>query len=240
MKKHLSIFMIIIQNRLIRLLAILLGTALLQGLAFLAFGGNSLPLFFDKRFVNAFTILAGIGYVLLTLLCAYSLGEVDSTKYTLQRLSVSERSFFLWTCLASVLCFLMYWMTELLVVFALGTYYYTKNAALFGPQGLTVALYRCSIFHGLLPLIETRLWVRNFLFALLFGIYCTGFNLGNVHKSRGLSFSVVPIMLMAMLVPAEIGQNFIIPFVFFGIMAFIVVMQFFLLTHNGKRRDSDE
>lgn len=232
--------MLFIRNRLFKLLAILLGTALLQVFAFLLLGGASLPLFFEGSFVRAYTILAGIGYVLLTLLCAYSLGEDGSTKNTIQRLGISERSFFLWSCLVSILCIMMYWMTELLVVFGLGTFYYTKNANLFGPQGLTVALYHSSMFHGLFPLLETRLWVRNVLYALLFGIFCTGFNLGNVHKSRVMSFSVVPIMLMAMSVSAGTGQSFIIPFVFFGIMAFIVVMQFFILTHNGKRRETDE
>lgn len=170
MKKQVSVFGLHTRAALNRLLLaalgllavelILAGVCIARGTA-LTLSGSSLETALQHSF--------RAGIIALQVLLASSLGSNSRYSYTLQRLRVSERCVFLWSCVCNTLCFAVLWCVQIMA--AVGAAFWNAKSAVYsaGPQGVFVDFYRSGFLHGLLPLADGYGWARNALFVLALG-----------------------------------------------------------------------
>ena len=91
--------------------------------------------------------------------------------YTFRRLSVSEKSVFLWQALYNSLCFALLWALEVFIALALCKWYVAQvGAETVSHQATFLAFYRNQFLHDVLPLEDTACWVRNGLLCLSLGV----------------------------------------------------------------------
>ena len=174
MKKHLSIFGLFARQTLLPTLGILILISGIQWISFQwhlrhalnAYGadiGGAFPQLEVLLPRSAANIWFALGYLLITaLLCLIGCQFRTQTNYTLRRLSVGERTVFLWQWLYNALIYLLLWLWQVVLSYGLCLYY--LNAApteATGVQTLFLAFWRSEFLHALLPLTDVALWVRN-------------------------------------------------------------------------------
>lgn len=240
MKKHTSVFLFYVRNKTYKVLLILAAMAAVSiggfvGLGFLdapIFGGNHGDLFLGG--------IAALGYAG----CIFSCTELPSAKsksgYTLQRLQITEREALVWDALTNLPVFLAFYATQLLILCTVAKLYAAAPGYLQGEQGIVTAFYRNATLHGMLPLSEKGLWIRNLLFMVVSGVECACSSLNFRAGRKLLDSSIYPTGIIVLRFPVELGREtyfFPLIIVAVGIYSFIST---FLLAHNGKRRENDE
>ena len=176
MKKHLSVFMLMARSSIYKVISVLMLMAVAEwGLFYrrLAQGvmsdcHNLEIVVDDSRIAWVF----GVAFLLITIfLCQTGCGFSSKTGYTLQRLSISERMVFVWQSIYNVMCYCLFWFTQILIVFGLCSLYvnmapkgYVTNQTVF------LAFYRNDFLHSLLPMEDVGFWVKNVLSVLSMGI----------------------------------------------------------------------
>lgn len=159
MKKQVSVFGLHIRAALNRLLLAALGLLavelILAGVCIAR--GTALTLS-GSRLETALQHSFRAGIIALQVLLASSLGSNSRYGYTLQRLRVSERCVFLWSCVCNTLCFAVLWCVQIMA--AVGAAFWNAKSAVYsaGPQGVFVDFYRSGFLHGLLPLADGYVW----------------------------------------------------------------------------------
>jgi len=95
--------------------------------------------------------------------------------YTLRRLSVSEKTVFVWQSVHNALSYMLFWASQ--VGISLLLCFWFENTAETHITGQTVflAYYRSDLFHALLPLDDIIIWIRNFLVCIGLGIAAAAF-----------------------------------------------------------------
>lgn len=184
------------------------------------------------------------GIIALQVLLASSLGSNSRYGYTLQRLRVSERCVFLWSCVCNTLCFAVLWCVQIMA--AVGAAFWNAKGAVYsaGPQGVFVDFYRSGFLHGLLPLADGYVWARNALFVLALGCVTAHMQLGMRKKGSrswlvcmGLTF----LLVLNLSVQYTAGRS---TGIFHAITALLVGLGFLgfglTQTHNGKDGLADE
>lgn len=90
--------------------------------------------------------------------------------YTFRRLSVSEKSVFVWQALYNTLCFFLLWAAEILIALALCRWYTAQVVSGYvNRQTVFLAFARNEFLRELLPLADTARWVRNGVLCLTLG-----------------------------------------------------------------------
>ena len=116
-------------------------------------------------------LIAGAAFLLLCAWLFYVGGEFSARpSYTLRRLSVTPLGGFLARWAACGACFAILWGAQ--TAAALGLCFLYKRLGppeLWSRQAVLLAFYRNAFLHGLLPLHDTTLWVRNALLCLALG-----------------------------------------------------------------------
>lgn len=159
MKKQVSVFGLHTRAALNRLLLAVLGLLavelILAGVCIAR--GTALTLS-GSRLETALQHSFRAGIIALQVLLASSLGSNSRYGYTLQRLRVSERCVFLWSCVCNTLCFAVLWCVQIMA--AVGAAFWNAKGAVYsaGPQGVFVDFYRSGFLHGLLPLADGYVW----------------------------------------------------------------------------------
>lgn len=164
MKKHLSVFTLIAHHSIYKVMLLLLVMV-----------GAEIGIFF--RFVHrnpgtGFSLALELNHtfwifsaaLLLVTLILTRTGKtfVTGGNYTVQRLSISEKTFFYWMALYHSICFLLVWAVQLAVIFFLGQYYYSQiDGTLLNSQKLLLAFYSDNFLHSLLPLEDIIVWYAN-------------------------------------------------------------------------------
>ena len=115
MKKQVSVFGLHTRAALNRLLLAALGLLavelILAGVCIAR--GTALTLS-GSRLETALQHSFRAGIIALQVLLASSLGSNSRYSYTLQRLRVSERCVFLWSCVCNTLCFAVLWCVQIM------------------------------------------------------------------------------------------------------------------------------
>lgn len=174
MKKHSSVFMLMARSTIYRVLGLLIVMAVAEaGLFWLRLQQGPID--------GNFSLEAVIGESRLALACAaiflfvnavLSWGShIISDTYTAARLSVSGKMVYLWQCVYNTLCYLLFWMVQILIGIGLCRMYEAMAPAEFvSNQTVFLAFYRSEFLHSFLPFEETWVWVRNILLIVALGI----------------------------------------------------------------------
>ena len=170
MKKQVSVFGLHARAALNRLLPVVLGLLVVEGIfAGLCIAHGAALTLSGSNLESALHYSFRAGILALQLLLASSLGSNSRYGYTLRRLRISERCVFLWSCACNTLCFAVLWCVQIMA--AVGAAFWNAKSAVYsaGPQGVFVDFYRSGFLHGLLPLADGYVWARNALFVLALG-----------------------------------------------------------------------
>lgn len=172
MKKYTSVFGLFAKSSFIKILLVITAMASAQFYFFSAELNKYVDIYeYDfsiptiESLIDSTRIdwIFGIAFVLVTLLlCLPGTSFSSKTGYTLDRLSISERSVFFCQAAYNLLVYFFLWVAETAVCFGLCAYY-TASAPteILGNQTVFLAFYRNELLHALLPLSEVIVWIRN-------------------------------------------------------------------------------
>lgn len=113
-----------------------------------------------------------IAFLIITfLLCRTGCEFKNKQGLTLRRLRISEKRVFVCQWIYNTCIFLVLWGSQLLTVMGL-CFVFANNPACseFGSHTVFAAFYRNDFLHGLLPLAEYGIYIRNFILASALGI----------------------------------------------------------------------
>ncbi len=207
MKKHLSVLCLAARGSVYKTILILLLMAAVQtglfwfylqeGLKITAAGIANTPLesLFDKPLLS---IVFGAAFLAITFfLCRTGCAFGAQPGYTLDRLSLSPLTVWIWQAAYNTAVFLILWFAETAVSMGLCALYthFTDPAAV-SVQTVFLATYRSEFLHAVLPMYDTALWVRNLVFALTLGAVTAAFP----YKQRRGKFAG-EVLLCALLLP---------------------------------------
>ena len=176
MREHTSVLWLMIQSTFWKVLALLAGTAAVQAFLFQwavqQLSANHYGL--EQALTQGQAArIAGIGFLVLTAVLCMTGAERGSEKtgYTLQRLSISEKTVLFWQAIYNGSCYLLLWASQVLVMMGLAQWY-TRIAepAMVTSQTVFLAFYRHEYLHGLLPMVEIEHWVRNLVLLIGLGL----------------------------------------------------------------------
>ncbi len=121
---------------------------------------SKLFLIFVICFVQMIGILGSVGF------------ESESkVGYTLQRLSVSEKTVVLWHWCYNSLCLLLLWWVQTLTILGLCVWYVkVAPAEVVNGQTIMLACYRSVFLRSLFPLADVFGWIRNIALVVTFGL----------------------------------------------------------------------
>lgn len=126
--------------------------------------------------------------------------------YTLGRLSVGEGAVLFWWSLCYAAAFLVLMGFQLLVLLAFCRYWLTwADPAQVSPQAVFLAAHRNGFFHGLLPLEDWAVYVRNTLYALSLGVTCAAWSFWRRRDQWGVAVYGVA-FLASLFFPVSTGD----------------------------------
>lgn len=192
MRQHSSVLMIAARSTIYRILALLLlmiaaETALFWRLLRKAPTGELYAL--QELFrLSGIAFVSGAAFLLLcAILClvGYELSG-SRTRYTIQRLSVHEKTSALLWGVYNMLCLLLFWAVQLLIVMLLCRLYFARmDPMYYNDQSIFIAFYNNSFLHSLLPLDETSRYIRNAMIILALGPALACFSLRQRRGQKG-------------------------------------------------------
>lgn len=194
MKQHLSVLMLITRSSIYKVMAILLVMVAAQielfQYALQRCAQNGIHQLEDV--VNT----GGIAWVLAAafLLMTYVISRTGCKKesqpgYTIQRLQVSERSFFIWQMVYNTACYVLLLAVEMLLLIGLAHHWKSlANQDLIGAQSIFLAFYRNEFMHCICPLDDSWLWIRNSIMVIAMGMAAAQYPF---RQRRGKNIQVV-------------------------------------------------
>ena len=174
MKKHSSVFMLMARSTIYRVLGLLIVMAVAEaGLFWLRLQQGAIDGNFSLEAVISESRLAlACAAIFLFVNAVLSWGSYTvSDTYTAARLSVSGKAVYLWQCIYNTLCYLLFWMVQILIGIGLCRVYEAMAPAEFvSNQTVFLAFYRSKFLHSFLPFEDTWVWVRNILLVVALGV----------------------------------------------------------------------
>lgn len=178
MKKHISVFQLMVRCNFYRVLAVLAVMIVLQtGLFWFALNrgigaeGFGLEYVFEKSYIEL--VFFGVFIAMDLLLRAGSGYEVEGKhNYTMMRLSVTRKEVYYWHVVSNVLYYLLFFTVQILTIVMLGMMY-TKfaPAEYITGQTLFLACYRYELLHSLLPMDDFPYLIRNIMILIAASLY---------------------------------------------------------------------
>ncbi|MGI6345476.1 MAG: hypothetical protein ACOX18_10690 [Bacillota bacterium] len=198
MKQHLSVLTLAARSTIYKVLGLLIAMAVVQGILFYLTLETSLanepPGLEQVISQSRIALVCGAGFLLLCLLLSLTGYEIGGSKlrYTLQRLSIEEKTTVFWWAGYNAVCFFLFWAAQLVIALLLCRLYLTKvDAAYTSGQTILLAFYRNSWLHSLLPLADVSRYLRNAVFALCLGLSAACFSFRQRHDKIGIAVVVV-------------------------------------------------
>ena len=174
MKKHSSVFMLMARSTIYRVLGLLILMAVAEaGLFWLRLQQGAIDGNFSLEAIISESRLSwacAAFFLFVNVILSWGSYTISDT-YTAARLSVSGKAVYLWQCIYNSLCYLLFWMVQILIGIGLCRVYEAMAPAEFvSNQTVFLAFYRSNFLHSFLPFEDTWVWVRNILLVVALGI----------------------------------------------------------------------
>lgn len=174
MKKHSSVFMLMARSTIYRVLGLLILMAVAEaGLFWLRLQQGAIDGNFSLEAIISESRLSwacAAFFLFVNVILSWGSYTI-SDAYTAARLSVSGKAVYLWQCIYNSLCYLLFWMVQILIGIGLCRVYEAMAPAEFvSNQTVFLAFYRSNFLHSFLPFEDTWVWVRNILLVVALGI----------------------------------------------------------------------
>ena len=174
MKKHSSVFMLMARSTIYRVLGLLILMAVAEaGLFWLRLQQGAIDGNFSLEAIISESRLSwacAAFFLFVNVILSWGSYTISDT-YTAARLSVSGKAVYLWQCVYNTLCYLLFWMVQILITVGLCRVYEAMAPAEFvSNQTVFLAFYRSNFLHSFLPFEDTWVWVRNILLVVALGI----------------------------------------------------------------------
>ena len=174
MKKHSSVFMLMARSTIYRILGLLIIMAVAEaGLFWLRLQQGAIDGNFSLEAIISESRLSwacAAFFLFVNVILSWGSYTISDT-YTAARLSVSGKAVYLWQCIYNTLCYLLFWMVQILIGIGLCRVYEAMAPAEFvSNQTVFLAFYRSNFLHSFLPFEDTWVWVRNILLVVALGI----------------------------------------------------------------------
>ena len=174
MKKHSSVFMLVIRSTIYRVLGLLVIMAVAEaGLFWLRLQQGAIDGNFSLEAVISESRLSwacAAFFLFVNMILSWGSYTISNT-YTATRLSVSSKMVYFWQCVYNTLCYLLFWMVQILIGIGLCRVYEALAPAEFvSNQTVFLAFYRSKFLHSFLPFEDTWVWIRNILLIVALGI----------------------------------------------------------------------
>ena len=174
MKKHSSVFMLMARSTIYRVLGLLIVMAVAEaGLFWLRLQQGAIDGNFSLEAIISESRLSwacAAFFLFVNVILSWGSYTISDT-YTAARLSVSGKAVYLWQCIYNTLCYLLFWMVQILIGIGLCRVYEAMAPAEFvSNQTVFLAFYRSNFLHSFLPFEDTWVWVRNILLVVALGI----------------------------------------------------------------------
>ena len=215
MKKHLSVLGLFVRSSLLRILGVIVLSSLVQTGLF-AYTMHSTfssgdPVWGLESIVSdsriAFVFAAAFLLLTIQLVSACS-AYSTKTQYTLSRLSVTQKAVFFWQTAANCLFYLLFWTIEVIVVFLCALYFaHIADPSAISNQTVFLAFYRQPFLHGLLPLDQTSIYIRNIMLVLGLGMSAAVFSFRQRRKGLGLELYILA-PLVCIMFPRQTSEMF--------------------------------
>ena len=176
MRKHIAAAGLYVRMNILRVITILLITVTAEVLLFCR--AASLPNTGLEDVIARSGVLwvMAAAFVLLTVqLCAAGGDRGGGQNYTLQRLALQERTVTFWQMAVNALFYLLFWTLQGLALIILCAVVRDTGDVLSG-QALFLACWRSPLLHGLIPMGEVLIWIRNVAFCAVLGIVTAKFS----------------------------------------------------------------
>ena len=222
MRKHLSIFMLTVRSCVYKLLLVFLIMAAAETAAVALMPNKTVTLFFqliDDSFIfYIFTAAAAAVQVILLGVCT---SRSSQPRYTLARLSVSEKSVMLWHWLSGALCFFMLWLWQAIIVYAIALWHHgAADPEFMSHQSIYLSAFRSNFLHSLLPLEDFSRIARNIVVAVGMG----GINAASAFKMRrGKKALFGPALAIALYVGTFRAEHFEVSYDAFMMVAYAII-----------------
>ena len=173
MRKHLSVGILLAGSTIVPVIGLLMATAAVEAALFFTPAAEERYLF---RTGGKMPLVCGIGFVGLCAVLTLTGSFGSKTRYTLERLSVTERTVTLWQGIYNAVCLLIAWGAQLgLLLLFWHLTRQTEGAGLFGQEAFTY-FYKNGFAHSLLPLSEPVRLLRNAVLLLSLGMTAACFS----------------------------------------------------------------
>ena len=174
MKKHSSVFMLMARSTIYRVLGLLILMAVAEaGLFWLRLQQGAIDGNFSLEAIISESRLSwacAAFFLFVNVILSWGSYTISDT-YTAARLSVSGKTVYLWQCVYNTLCYLSFWMVQILIGIGLCRVYEALAPAEFvSNQTVFLAFYRSKFLHSFLPFEDTWVWIRNILLVVALGI----------------------------------------------------------------------
>ena len=174
MKKHSSVFMLMARSTIYRVLGLLILMAVAEaGLFWLRLQQGAIDGNFSLEAIISESRLSwacAAFFLFVNVILSWGSYTI-SDAYTAARLSVSGKAVYLWQCIYNSLCYLLFWMVQILIGIGLCRVYEALAPVEFvSNQTVFLAFYRSNFLHSFLPFEDTWVWVRNILLVVALGI----------------------------------------------------------------------
>lgn len=167
MKKHISVWMLIVRSSFYKVLILLLATAAVEAAALFLGGWNKADLYHAVSGQSVFSVCLLILWAILSRSLCRQGGQLG---YTMRRLRISDKRVFWMQAAYNFVCFGLLYMVRALVYVAFSVLYLKAHPA--SHQTLFVTAYQYEVFHMVFPLENPLMWVSNLV--LLTGLaVCT-------------------------------------------------------------------
>lgn len=172
MKKHLSVFQLVLTMRMkisLLLIGAMAAVNLTANFVMIKVSGGQHSLMDAAPVFQLSFLTAYIGLVIHSIWLSTKKGNMKQMIY---RIRITDREFFLWDCLAAAMMMLMLLETEIITVGLADWMNRALGNSGFDGTGLIMSLYRIPFFRVLIPLAGNATWGRNIVFALIAGGSC--------------------------------------------------------------------
>ncbi len=168
MRKHISVFMLMVRSCVYKLLLIFLAMAVVETALFALTPDLANKLLVDIISEYRLELVYTGGFALVSIAL---LGVCTATKaqprYTLARLSISEKTVMLWHWVCGAMCYLALWFWQIMLLYGLARWHHSIGSdAVISHQSIYLDTFRSDFFHSVLPLEDLSRIARNFVIAI--------------------------------------------------------------------------